>query len=114
MYKRTTDLSAISTSFFLWGPRKVGKSSLLRMSFPKAIWIDLLQSDNFIKYQQDKSRLRQELSHLKNSNQWIVIDEVQKIPGLLDEVHWLIENRNLKFALCGSSVRKLKRGHANL
>lgn len=114
MYKRTVDLLGINSSFFLWGPRQVGKSSLLRSSFPQAVWIDLLQSDNFIKYQQDKSRLRQELTHSKISNEWVVIDEVQKIPSILDEVHWLIENRGIKFALCGSSARKLKRGQANL
>jgi predicted AAA+ superfamily ATPase len=114
MYKRSIDLSKITTSFFLWGPRQVGKSSLLRMDLPNAVWIDLLHSENFIKYQQDPSRLRQELIKLNPNQNWIVIDEVQKNPELLDEVHWLIENRHLKFALCGSSARKLKRGHANL
>lgn len=114
MYKRSVDLSHLKTSFFLWGPRQVGKTSLLHLSFPGAIWIDLLRSENFIKYQQEPSRLRQELLGLKKSTEWVVIDEVQKNPELLDEVHWLIENSNLKFALCGSSARKLKRGHANL
>jgi predicted AAA+ superfamily ATPase len=114
MYKRSIDLSTIESSFFLWGPRQVGKSSLLHLSFAKATWINLLQSENFIKYQQDPSRLRQELAHKHFKQEWVVIDEVQKIPRLLDEVHWLIENQGLKFALCGSSARKLKRGHANL
>ncbi|MBY0383523.1 AAA family ATPase [bacterium] len=114
MFKRSIDLSSIKSSFFLWGPRQVGKSSLLNLTFSKAIWIDLLNSENFIKYQQDPSRLRQELISKKNKSDWVVIDEVQKIPALLDEVHWLIENQKLKFALCGSSARKLKRGHANL
>lgn len=115
MYKRTLDLSKIKTSFFLWGPRQTGKTSLLRANFPDAIWIDLLRSENFVKYQQDSSRLRQELTRKKPSeHSWIVIDEVQKVPPLLDEVHWLIENHGYRFALCGSSARKLKRGHANL
>lgn len=87
---------------------------MLHLSFPKAVWVDLLLSENFIKYQQDPSRLRQELMSKPRDQEWVVIDEVQKIPGLLDEVHWLIENYRLKFALCGSSARKLKRGHANL
>lgn len=115
MYKRSLDLDKIESSFFLWGPRQVGKTSLLKSSFPNAIWVDLLQSENFIKYQQDGSRLRQELLHSNSeSKTWVVIDEIQKVPSLLDEVHWLIENRKMKFALCGSSARKVKRGHANL
>lgn len=113
MYKRTLDLAKIESSFFLWGPRQVGKTSLLRASFPNAVWIDLLLSENFVKYQHNPSILTQELS-LHHKNDWVVIDEIQKVPELLDEVHWLIENQHLKFALCGSSARKVKRGHANL
>jgi len=114
MYKRSIDLSKIKSSFFLWGPRQAGKSSLLKISLPNAIYIDLLLSDNFIKYNQAPSRLREELQLRQDQNTWVVIDEIQKVPALLDEVHWLIENRRFKFALCGSSARKLKRGHANL
>lgn len=114
MYKRSVDLAKLKSSFFLWGPRQVGKSSLLHLDFPNGYWIDLLQSDNFIKYNQDPSRLRQEIMALNKKPDWVVIDEVQKIPHLLDEVHWLIENKKIKFVLCGSSARKLKRGHANL
>lgn len=58
--------------------------------------------------------LRTELLHAKEDKRVVVIDEIQKVPALLDEVHWLIENRNIVFALCGSSARKLRRGHANL
>jgi len=114
MYKRTLDLSKIDGSFFLWGPRQAGKSHLLHSCFGDAVWIDLLRSENFIKYQQDPSRLRQEVVGMKNSSKWVVIDEIQKIPRLLDEVHYLIESQGVKFARCGSSARKLKRGHANL
>jgi predicted AAA+ superfamily ATPase len=114
MYKRITDLSSLKCSFFLWGPRQVGKSSLLHKLFPNAYWVDLLQSESFIKYQQQPSLLREELSSLPQKTEWVVIDEVQKIPILLNEIHWLIENKKMKFALCGSSARKLKRGHANL
>lgn len=114
MYNRSLVLSEIKTSFFLWGPRQVGKSSLLKKTYPEAIWIDLLFSENFIKYQQDPSRFRQELMAYPKTQKWVVIDEIQKIPALLDEVHWLLENSHFNFALCGSSARKLKRGHANL
>ncbi len=112
MYKRSIDFSKIKSSFFLWGPRQTGKTSLLRTHFPQAHWVDLLKSENFVKYQQNAALLRQEVE--MQSPDWVVIDEVQKVPQLLDEVHWLIENRKVKFALCGSSARKLKRGHANL
>lgn len=98
----------------MWGPRQAGKSSLLKMSLPNAINIDLLLSDNFIKYNQNPSRFREELLLRQDQKSWVIIDEIQKVPALLDEVHWLIENREFKFALCGSSARKLKRGHANL
>ncbi|HEY8271092.1 MAG TPA: AAA family ATPase [Pseudobdellovibrionaceae bacterium] len=114
MYKRSIDLYKVKSSFFLWGPRQAGKSSLLKMELPEAIYIDLLLSDNFIKYNQAPFRLREELLLCKDQSSWVIIDEIQKIPALLDEVHWLLENRNFKFALCGSSARKLKRGHANL
>lgn len=115
MFKRSINLSSLKNSFFLWGPRQAGKSSLLKVSFPEAIWIDLLKSENLIHYQQDRSRLRQAVrAQNPKASKWVVIDEVQKIPELLDEVHWLIENERVRFALCGSSARKLKRGHANL
>jgi uncharacterized protein len=113
MYKRSIDLKNLKTTFFLWGPRQVGKTSLLRRSFPDAVWVDLLQSEAFVRYRQDPSRLRQELTAGKGAP-WVVIDEIQRVPELLNEVQWLIENRRLKFALCGSSARKVRRGHANL
>jgi predicted AAA+ superfamily ATPase len=100
-------------SFFLWGPRQTGKSSLLRSRYPDAIWIDLLRSDDFVRYATRPSLLREELIDVPR-DRTVVIDEVQKVPALLDEVHWLIEQRGLRFALCGSSARRVKRGHANL
>lgn len=103
----------IHESFFLWGPRQTGKSTLLKQRYPKAIWIDLLKADEFRRYMQNPEWLRTELL-AKSQNRQVVIDEVQKVPQLLDEVHWLIENRSIRFALCGSSARKLKRGNANL
>jgi predicted AAA+ superfamily ATPase len=100
-------------TFFLWGPRQTGKSTLLRAAYPDAVWIDLLKAEEFRRYLNNPELLRQELSH-EMEVPFVVIDEVQKLPTLLDEVHWLHENRNVHFALCGSSARKVKRGHANL
>lgn len=101
-----------SENFFLWGPRQTGKSTLLRQAYPDAFWIDLLQSELYRRYIQNPERLREELAG--QPARQVVIDEIQKVPALLDEVHWLIENRDTKFALCGSSARKVKRGAANL
>lgn len=111
MYNRIISLQKEPTrSFFLWGTRQTGKSTLLKSLYPHAKVIDLLQSDVFASYVQSPSRLRE----IETGAKLIVIDEVQKIPELLDEVHWCMENQNRIFALCGSSARKLKRGHANL
>lgn len=100
-------------TFFLWGPRQTGKSSLLSYCYPDSLWIDLLKSDEYRRYLQNPERLREELSERQHPD-FVVIDEVQKVPALLDEVHWLHERRGVRFALCGSSARKVRRGHANL
>ncbi len=100
-------------TFFLWGPRQTGKSTLLKTVYPDAVWIDLLKAEEFRRYLNNPEFLRQELPY-EGDMPFVVIDEVQKLPALLDEVHWLHENRNVHFALCGSSARKVKRGHANL
>ena len=100
-------------SFFLWGPRQTGKSTLLRATYPDAIWIDLLRSDLYRRYLERPARLREELQAIKDPGV-VVIDEIQKVPDLLDEVHLAIETRGIPFVLCGSSARKLRRGHANL
>lgn len=98
-------------SAFLWGPRKVGKSYWIRHHLPETKLIDLIQSDEFADYAAKPWLLRHRLQDHKGL---VVIDEVQKVPALLDEVHWLIENKRIPFLLTGSSARKLKRGHANL
>ncbi len=85
----------------------------LRQNFSHALYIDLLSSKQFVKYAQNPSILGEELERL-DPKTLIIIDEVQKVPELLDEVHRLIESRGLIFGLCGSSARKLKRGQANL
>lgn len=102
-----------SETFFLWGPRQTGKSTLLKATYPAAVWIDLLKAEEYRRYLSNPERLRQELP-TQGQTPFVVIDEIQKLPALLDEVHWLHENRNVHFALCGSSARKVKRGHANL
>jgi predicted AAA+ superfamily ATPase len=114
MLKRTLLLAAPpSESFFLWGPRQAGKSTLLRASYPTARVVDLLLTENFVRYVQRPGLLRDELRDAVPGT-LTVIDEIQKVPALLDEVHWLIENKRLVFGLCGSSARKVRRGHANL
>jgi len=100
-------------TYFLWGPRQTGKSTLLKAAYPGAVWIDLLKAEEFRRYLHNPEFLRQELPQ-EGDMPFVVIDEVQKLPALLDEVHWLHENRNTQFALCGSSARKVKRGHSNL
>ena len=98
-------------TFFLWGPRQTGKTTLLRRTYPDAWRVDLLQADRFRRYATRPERLREELeSDPSAAGRQIVIDEVQKVPALLDEVHWLMENRGLSFALCGSSARRVRRG----
>jgi predicted AAA+ superfamily ATPase len=103
---------------FLWGPRQTGKTTLLRQLFPSATRYDLLLADEYRRLVQDPTLIRQECRArgLDGSTQTdpIIIDEIQKIPALLDEVHWLIENVGLRFILCGSSARKLRRHHGNL
>lgn len=101
-------------TFFLWGARQTGKSTLLHQSYPDALWVDLLKAEIFRRYLEHPEYLRQEIIQAGKPDTFVVIDEVQKIPYLLDEVHWLHENQNIHFALCGSSARKVKRGQANL
>jgi predicted AAA+ superfamily ATPase len=119
MYKRHLGLNLASKeSCFLWGPRQTGKSTLLKALFPKAMYYDLLLSDQYRRLISDPSLLRQEVYALgltgENQEYPVIIDEVQKIPEILDEVHWLIENKKLRFILCGSSPRKLRRTSGKL
>ncbi len=98
-------------SAFLWGPRKVGKTYWIRHNLRGTIVIDLLKTDVFAEFVSRPALLRERFLKHKGL---IVIDEIQKIPALLDEAHWLIENTEISFLLTGSSVRKLRRSHANL
>jgi len=103
-------------SAFLWGPRKTGKTTFLKKHFPQSIFYDFLLTDTFLEFTRAPFLFRERLLAKGEAALRfpVIIDEVQKIPHILDEVHWLIENKGMRFILCGSSARKLKRGKANL
>jgi predicted AAA+ superfamily ATPase len=98
-------------SYFLFGPRQTGKSWLIRETLKDCKVYNLLDSETFLKLSQSPARIRQEL---RPEDRIVVIDEVQKFPGLLDEVQLLIEEKGVRFLLTGSSARKLRRGGTNL
>ena len=113
-YKRMLQLpDKPNKSFFLWGPRQTGKTTLLRDTYADAFRINLLKTDELIRYSRQPSLLREELANL-SPKPFVIVDEIQKVPQLLDEIHNLIEEHGLVFGLCGSSARKVRRGHANL
>lgn len=103
------------SSFFLFGPRGTGKSTWLRAAFPAARWYDLLHTEEYVRLLADPSLFRREIEALPSEG-WIVVDEVQRIPPLLNEVHSVIARfgDRWRFALCGSSARKLRRLEVNL
>lgn len=114
---RFLDMSLpVGQSAFLWGARKSGKSTYLKSRFPNSIVYDFLKTELVIEFSKRPSLLREQLlsQSSRNFESPIILDEVQKVPQLLNEVHWLIENKRFRFILCGSSARKLKRGKANL
>jgi len=100
-------------SFFLFGPRGTGKSTWIRMRFADAYRIDLLNESLFQSYLADIGRFAVELGGIE-SGQTVVVDEVQRLPSLLNEVHRHIEERSMRFILCGSSARKLKTSGTNM
>lgn len=114
MYTRLLNLP-LNNSFFLFGARGTGKTALLERTFENknVLWINLLKGGEFLEYSAKPSRIADKVASFPNL-EWVVIDEVQRVPELLNEAHALIEERKLKFALTGSSARKLKRGNANL
>ncbi len=102
------------TAYFLFGPRGTGKSTWVRSHYPNAHCIDLLPTSAALSYQRNPDQIIQETLALKK-DRWVVIDEIQRVPEILDDVHALIENHGYKrFVLTGSSARKLKRGASNL
>jgi predicted AAA+ superfamily ATPase len=100
-------------SYFLFGPRGSGKSTWLRRLHPSAHWVDLLDEGRYQRYLVDPALFVAELDALPRGA-FVVVDEVQRLPGLLNVVHQQIERRRLRFALSGSSARKLRRGGVNL
>lgn len=99
-------------SFFLFGPRGTGKTTWVRSSFPDAVYLDLLEAELFNDLLANPQRLANFIP--KDFNNWVIIDEVQKIPDLFNEVHRLIEKYKYKFILTGSSARKIRRKGPNL
>jgi uncharacterized protein len=117
MFKRLLDMSLErGQSVFLWGARQTGKSTYLAAHYPDSRYINLLESDVFLSLSKSPHLLREQVLSFSDEllKHHIIIDEVQKVPELLDEIHWLIENTDAAFILCGSSARKLKQSGANL
>jgi len=120
MYNRLVDILE-SNSFFLFGARGTGKTTLIRELFSErnVFWVDLLSPEDEELYLLEPSKLIEQIEALPQNPEWVVIDEIQRAPKLLDIVHYLIEqpenrDKRIKFALTGSSARKLKQGAANL
>ena len=106
-----------TTNFYLWGPRRTGKTTLLREAYPetKAVWFNLLDHQTYTEISQTPSKLRKQLiAEATPTGTQIVIDEIQRVPGLLPEVQLMIQEHDWKFALCGPSNRKLIQGRAHL
>lgn len=103
-----------SRSVFLFGPRQTGKTTWLHQRFPNSPLFDLLHGEVFLRLSREPGRLRQELAAVNPASGPVLIDEIQKLPSLLDEVHGLIENRGFRFVLAASSPVKLRRGGVNL
>ncbi|MCG2725743.1 MAG: ATP-binding protein [Elusimicrobia bacterium] len=112
-FKRVLSLPSLvgATNHFLFGPRSTGKTYLIRKQLPDVKVYDLLDSDVFSRLARRPKMLGEELS---TTDKVVVIDEIQKLPTLLDEVHRLIETKGTRFLLTGSSARKLRRGGSNL
>lgn len=112
-FKRNLDLNKILTkkSLFLFGPRQTGKTSYIKnqLNRPVLMNINLLLSDAFLEYTQSPILLRERALSLNEKKGIIVVDEVQRVPSLLNEIHWLIEEKGFIFLLTGSSMRKLLR-----
>jgi predicted AAA+ superfamily ATPase len=112
-YRKQIFKDVMSESLFFWGARQTGKSTLLRFLFPDALWFDLLMTEEYSRLSKNPEYLRKTVLAMP-SVATVVIDEIQLIPQLLNEVHWLIANKNIRFILSGSSPRKILRSGANL
>lgn len=114
MYIRRQNFNNLGTeSTFLWGARQTGKSTLLKKLFSDAPYFDLLLDEVFDRFLRNPSYLREILS-ARQVNGPVIIDEIQRVPSMLNEIHWLIVNRNIQFILSGSSPRKILRSGGNL
>lgn len=100
-------------SCFLWGARQTGKSTLLKFLYPESLYFDLLLSDEYERLLRRPSLLR-EIIEGSDISSPVIVDEIQRLPELLNEVHWLIENRGIRFILIGSNPRKILRSGGNL
>lgn len=113
MYARLLDIEKqLDDGNFLLGARQTGKSTLLKERFCGAVYYDLLQTDVRRRFQSRPELFREVLQN-KPEGTLVIVDEIQKVPDLLDEVHWLMTNCELRFILCGSSFRKLKKQSSN-
>ena len=110
----TRELNKINSSAFLLGPRGTGKSTWIKKNYrDNTVVYDLLDTSELIRLSRDPSLLYQETAHLPVGS-WVVIDEIQKVPALLNEVHRIIEEKKVRFILSGSSARKLRESGVNL
>lgn len=114
MYIRKQTFNDIGKeSSFLWGARQTGKSTLLKTLYPDSLYFDLLLYDVYERLQRNPTILRETIL-ASTSSLPVIIDEIQRIPELLNEIHWIITNKNIQFILSGSSPRKILRSGANL
>ncbi len=111
MYQRAIIIPQ-DKSFFLFGPRGTGKTTWVKNNFPSALYIDLLEAEIYNELLVNPQRLEKMIGNA--GAQWIIIDEIQRIPALLHEVHRLIEAKKYRFILTGSSARKLRAKGVNL
>lgn len=112
MINRIIDINCADDSVFLFGSRQSGKTTLLLERFPNAVMYDLLERTTFERLQRNPALFEQELN-LVEEGTLVIVDEIPLLPALLDQVHRLMVRRNLRFILCGSSARKLKRQGVN-
>jgi len=114
MYNRKQVFKGLGQeSAFLWGVRQAGKSTLLKELYPGSLYFDLLKADEYNRFITNASLLR-EIVTATEIKQPVIVDEIQLVPSLLNEIQWLITNKNIRFILCGSSPRKILRSGANL
>lgn len=114
MYERRQIFKGIGKeSVFLWGPRQTGKSTLLKQTFPDVLYFDLLLNDEYQRFLTNPSLLR-EIVLASPKDDLVIIDEIQRIPSLLNEIQWLMVNKNTRFIISGSSPRNILRSGGNL